>query len=46
LLNFFPEIRAFGGEIVPPQKKFPQHVSQNLLIFLTLTREAAGTDPL
>ena len=36
LLTSFPEIRAFGGEIVPVQKKFPQKVAHNLLILLTL----------
>jgi len=42
LLTFFPQIRAFGGEIVPEQKKFPQHFSQKLLIFLTLSRQTAA----
>jgi hypothetical protein len=36
LLDFFSEIRAFGGKIVPPQKKFPQKVAHNMLILLTL----------
>jgi len=46
LLTFFPQIRALGGEIVPLRKKFPLHVSQKLLILLTLPREAAAAVPL
>jgi hypothetical protein len=42
LLSFFPQTRALGGEIVPIQKKFPQHVSQKFLILLTLLRFAAA----
>ena len=43
---FFPEIRALGGQIVPVQKKFPQHVSPKLLIFFILTRRVAAAVPL
>jgi hypothetical protein len=43
---FFPEIRAFGGEIVPLQKKFPQHFPQKLLILLNLPRQAIAAAPL
>jgi hypothetical protein len=46
LPGFSPEIRAFGSEIVPPRKKFPQHFLQKLLIFLTLPREAFAAAPL
>jgi hypothetical protein len=35
-----------GGEIVPIRKKFPQPVSQKLLILLTLPRQAAAEVPL
>jgi len=42
---FCPQIRALGGEFVPVQKKFPQHVSQKLLILLTLLRFAAAVIP-
>jgi len=42
---FCPPKKALGGEIVPRRKKFPQHVSQKLLILLTLPRQAAAAVP-
>jgi hypothetical protein len=46
LLIFFPEISALGGRNCAATKKFPQHVSQKLLILLTLLREAAAAAPI
>jgi len=41
-----PESGPFEGEFVPVRKKFPQHVSQKLLILLILLRFAVAVIPL